>query len=150
MINEPTVFILGAGASKPYHYPTGDGLKDFITGESFMKLFTYFRKRYSLDIAREHWEQRTRDFVETLRNTTGSIDLFLSRRPEFTEIGKLAILYTIFYHEQGSQFESLSEKEKKSDWYSYLYNKMTSLSRRPGEVSIGSNKVSFVTFNYDR
>ncbi len=30
MITKPTVFILGAGASKPFGYPTGNELKDLI------------------------------------------------------------------------------------------------------------------------
>jgi len=33
MITQQTVFILGAGASAPYGYPTGAGLKDIICDE---------------------------------------------------------------------------------------------------------------------
>ena len=149
MIDEPTVFILGAGASTRYNYPTGAGLKEFITSKLFMELFTYFRKRYTLDFFREHWERRVREFVEAFRDTTGSIDLFLSRRPEFTEIGKLAILYSIFHYEEESSFGPDSD-QKKGDWYSYLYERMTADARKPGEISLSSNKISFITFNYDR
>ncbi len=149
MIEEPTVFILGAGASKPYNYPTGAGLKEFITSKLFMELLTYFRKRYTLDFFREHWEQRAREFVEAFRDTTGSIDLFLSRRPKYYEIGKLAILYSIFHYEEKSRF-GLDSHQKEGDWYSYLYERMTASSRRPGEISLSSNQISFITFNYDR
>jgi len=149
MIEEPTVFILGAGASTRYNYPTGAVLKEFITSKLFMELFTYFRKRYTLDFFREHWERRAREFVEAFRDTTGSIDLFLSRRPEFTEIGKLAILYSIFHYEKESRFGPDSD-QKKGDWYSYLYERMTADARKPGEISLSSNKISFITFNYDR
>ncbi len=149
MIEEPTVFILGAGASTRYNYPTGAGLKEFITSKLFMELLTYFRKRYTLDFFKEHWEQRAREFVEAFRDTTGSIDLFLSRRPEFTEIGKLAILYSIFHYEEESRFGPDSD-QKKGDWYSYLYERMTADARKPGEISLSSNKISFITFNYDR
>jgi hypothetical protein len=38
MITEETVFILGAGASMPYEYPTGAGLKKMIC-DRFNELF---------------------------------------------------------------------------------------------------------------
>ena len=105
MIDIPTVFILGAGASKPYGYPTGNELKKFITSELFMLLNRFIREREELQLVREEWDRNVREFVESFRGTVDSIDLFLSRRTECMEVGKLAILYSIFHFEHNSRVD---------------------------------------------
>ena len=145
MIDIPTVFILGAGASKPYGYPTGNELKEFITSKLFTLLNRFIREREELQVVREACERNVREFVESFRGTVDSIDLFLSRRPEFMEVGKLAILYSIFHFEHKSRVD-LTE----GDWLAYLFRKMITTARKPNQLALNLNNVSFVSFNYDR
>ena len=149
MIEEETVFILGAGASKPYGYPTGAELRE--------KIITEFRNQY-------HFNTVVHQQVETLRedlinysesfikrfdlSSTKSIDLFLSRNPKFIDIGKLAIKLSIYNSELESKFRE--DVDRNEDWYSYLFDRLTNEFIDPDQYIITHNKIKFVTFNYDR
>lgn len=155
MIEKRTVFILGAGASKPYGLPTAKELRwDIIQN---------FRKRYGdhLIAHRETEKERAcrgypmtheaEKFCEVFNGPNGmeSIDLFLSRQPRFREIGKLAILLSILGHERENS--SGKAKEPQRDWYSHLYDRMTREAvGKDGYREFGRNKATFITFNYDR
>ena len=147
MIEEPTVFILEAGASAPYGYPTGDDLKDDIV-ENFPSMFASNLNSMRNPYYESKWKDRVLEFTENLRGAPGSIDLFLSRQPEFADLGKVAILLAIFKHEYDSDRSNVQNINK--TWLSYLYTKMTGKHRRPGQIEFGGNRVSFITFNYDR
>jgi hypothetical protein len=155
MIEKRTVFILGAGASRPYGLPTANELRRDIIQK--------FRKNYGnhLIARRETEEERVRrgyptisDATEFLRvfdgpNERESIDLFLSRRPQFGEIGKLAILLSILGRERENA--SARANEPHHDWYSLLYERMTrEMVSKDGFREFGRNNVAFITFNYDR
>lgn len=155
MIEKRTVFILGAGASKPYGLPTANELRRDIIQN--------FRKRYGdhLIAQRETEKERVRrgypmtheaeEFRQVFDgpNDMESIDLFLSRQPRFREIGKLAILLSILCHERENRFAKA--KEPNHDWYSLLYDRMTREAvSKDGYREFGRNKVAFITFNYDR
>jgi len=156
MIEKRTVFILGAGASRPYGLPTANQLRRDIIEK--------FRKSYGHHFTahRETEEERIRRGYPTINDATTflsvfdgpndmeSIDLFLSRQPRLREIGKLAILLSILRHERESGFGN-NAKEPHRDWYSYLYDRMTrELIGKDGYKEFGRNKVAFITFNYDR
>ncbi|MBN1807265.1 MAG: hypothetical protein JW837_18615 [Sedimentisphaerales bacterium] len=84
------------------------------------------------------------------KSNTKSIDLFLARNPEFGDIGKMAIAFRILTSEYGSKFRE-SMKERSLDWYSYLFDRLTDeLVNKDDYSRFCENKVSFVTFNYDR
>lgn len=142
MISVDTVFVIGAGASSPYGYPTGEGLKNNICN---LSAGTYQgRVRNGADVA---------SFVSSFRNSgIKSIDKYLAINPDYSEIGKIFILYNIFYAESKSRFGMDMLKENKDyDWYTYLYNRMTESFDSPESISeFSNNKVSFITFNYDR
>lgn len=133
MIYKKTVFILGAGASQPYGYPTGATLRNEILKlherESARVLF----QRCGFDIS------NLVTFTEAFKKSgTTSIDAFLEYRPEFLKIGKTAITLILFEHEKE---ENLFEY----NWYQYIFEKMnTSFD------SFKENTVTFITFNYDR
>lgn len=155
MIKDKTVFILGAGASRPYGYPTGGELrekicKDFTNAHSLFKPGEpYWDAR--LDLA----GQFTKRFFEAGANT--SIDLFLARlnptdKDKFTEIVKTAISFFILKAECDSKFDENMEREKREqDWYAPLLSKMIStLITHDIYERIEDNAVTFITFNYDR
>lgn len=133
MITEPTVFILGAGASNPYGYPTAKELKHHICHE--------------FDITGRGRLMKT--LVEQFNNSpTESIDLYLSRNPQFHKEGKRIIVETIAEYEKNSPvMPAFPDK----DWYSYIFNEMTSEIANRSQLDLFcENKISFITFNYDR
>lgn len=136
MITKKTVLIIGAGASKPYGYPTGLELKYAIltyleSAESREQLLNIFGFE-NIFVA---------EFLEAFRlSGRNSIDQFLEFRPEYMEIGKAVITMVLKEHED---LKSLFNSE---DWYSILYNNAL-LS--PFE-SFHENQLSVITFNYDR
>jgi hypothetical protein len=79
VIYDNTVFILGAGASVPYGYPTGKELREYIC--------SHFKERFG-EIEETNVSYTNR-FSDTFKkSSTGSIDLFLSRNTQFSEIGR--------------------------------------------------------------
>lgn len=153
MITESTVFILGAGASVPYGYPSGKQLRWDICKN-------FVNRIISLGPIHHHPEpevkvilEKARPFCEAFfKSSTSSIDLFLNRNRDFSEIGKMAIVASILEAERGSRFrEDMPDEYKSQDWYSYLFHKMTEDLIKPGSYKdFGGNKVTFITFNYDR
>lgn len=133
MITTPTVFILGAGASIPYEFPSGQALADSICepGENVGWLVAYGFE-----------ESHAKRFVKELRRAQSeSIDSFLEDRPEFKEIGKTAIAIRLIKYENQEQFFIVNKR----NWYTLLLKRMySSLDEFP------NNTVSIVTFNYDR
>lgn len=140
MITTPTVLVLGAGASRPYGYPTGRELvtkvaKDFRnTGSILHKLFTKCGE-----------EGLAAECVDILRASyMPSIDLFLSERKEYAEIGKRIIAAALIEYER----TKLGELSRKAEmrWYERLWHQIMA---RPSSF-LHNNALSVVTFNYDR
>ena len=101
MIDKRTVFILGAGASCPYGFPTARGLRAKILSN-----FKTWYERYlygdgdGIDDARigRGYPEPTAvgPFLRSFDlSGTESIDLFLSRNPRFEKVGKMAICLSI-------------------------------------------------------
>lgn len=141
MIERPTVLILGAGASKPYGFPSGEELMQEIlekirpnsAKELFRALLKFGFKPEDID-----------DFYTGLKHSRKfSVDEFLEHRPEFMKIGKIAITLTLSTYEKKDElFEQKSDK----DWIRYLWVK---LSDKTFE-DFDKNQLSIITFNYDR
>lgn len=154
MIDIPTVFILGAGASAPYGYPTGTQLRKKIISEFSEKYYILLQKdpRVRKKFLGSH-KEKANAFVDVFK-TSGieSIDKFLSLSPSFTDIGKIAITLTIFREEKTSDFyEETSLIDAKQNWYKLLFNHMTYELQKPSDfVNFRENRVAFITFNYDR
>ena len=151
MINTPTLFILGAGASKPYGYLTGAELRADIINNFTLdvnKLAGKGSSEPSLEMAREYAES----FVENFDNSSlKSIDKYLAINPTHSYIGKIAITLSILKSERDSCFNEKID-DPREDWYQYIYNRMTDNCKKPGdhEHFFENNKVAFITFNYDR
>ncbi len=137
MITQPTVFILGAGASMPYKYPSGNQLKDKV----IEKLSNTNSSEYSILNIAGFGDLQISEFRKTL-NYSGrpSVDAFLEYRPEFMTIGKLSIASILINYEN---IDSLYNC--KDNWYEYLFQKMNTKFEEFEE-----NTISFITFNYDR
>lgn len=151
MIENKTVFVLGAGASCPYGYPSGKGLREEIILNFCAQYVSYLNvdpitKAY---IAVE--SQKAKAFTYKFeKSSTKSIDLFLARNPEFEDIGKIAIAFRIFAAEYVSKFRE-QMKKMDIDWYSYLFDKLTEgLVKKDDYIRFSENNVSIITFNYDR
>jgi hypothetical protein len=67
-------------------------------------------------------------------------------------MGKMAIIFAILDAEGRSVFrESMSKEKARLDWYTDLFGRLTDgLIMKQDFGRFGDNKVSFVTFNYDR
>jgi len=67
----------------------------------------------------------------------------LEYRNEFLEIGKVSIARALIPYEEENLVQNAIKKD--DDWYGYLFNQMNTTFE-----DFDKNKVSFITFNYDR
>jgi hypothetical protein len=139
VISKPTVFILGAGASAPYGFPTGGQLLNTICKELSDPSGDLFQLMYQCGFN----PQLIANFAEALdASMQPSVDMFLEHRMEFVELGKAAMAAVLLPCEDETR---LSRRGTKSHWYEYIFNEM-----RTDVASFLANKVWFYTFNYDR
>ena len=73
-----------------------------------------------------------------------TIDAFLEHRTEYEQLGKAVIAATLIRHETDSVFDIMVNPGE-YNWLRYTYERLDS-----GFEEFGENKVSFITFNYDR
>ena len=156
MIQKKTVFVLGAGSSCPYGFPTAADLRKQILSD-FEGRYVHFLDRGGATSPTDRIAQGyphlpgIREFLNCFdRSTTPSVDLFLARNPRFETIGKIAICLTILHAEKYSDFREQAEKPE-LDWYRYIYDRLThELTGKDSFQEFHKNTVAFVTFNYDR
>lgn len=152
MISENTVLILGAGASKPYGFPTARELRKDIIFNTIPLLKNYADKNgKSADFDDHPYVKKVKEFIEIFKNSsTSSIDLFLSRNKDYYNIGKEIITLLLSNYEIESKFRE-EIKNIENDWYFYFYETLTKDIIKSEEVSrLNENKISIITFNYDR
>jgi hypothetical protein len=141
MITTPTVLVLGAGASHPYGFPTGERLKREICGT-----FSGPDTPAALLLCPQTGHHKFFEFREAfLRSGQPSIDAFLQYRPNFLEVGKLAIAYCLIPYENELHLYQMCDPDRGGDWYQYLSVKLDAPFEKFGE-----NRLSIITFNYDR
>jgi len=149
MITQPTVLVLGAGASIPYGFPSGRDL--------------YFQIKRNLDTqTREPNNQYLWGKLLSLGYSAGdiasfksaldfadplSVDAFLEHRNEFLPIGKLAIALTLIPLENPERLFNIGRgKDVQESWYRYLMGRLDANDC----LDFRRNKLSIITFNYDR
>lgn len=153
-------FILGAGSSIPYGYPSGPRLIEQILktlNPNFIYKFFFKHKNQEDGITLLPAQQVFSDYsiytkygfneneierfrIALLNSNKDSIDSFLNDRREFMDIGKIAIANCILKCEIPTEFHYAEE-----NWLKYLWN---NLEQNKGNYF--TNRVVFLTFNYDR
>jgi hypothetical protein len=144
MIKTETVFVLGAGASVPFGFPTGAELRRRLCSElkqglPMHELLARCGIESSAILAfREEFE----------RSGVASIDTFIAYRPLYQQIGELAIAAALMPLEDQSQLFNVGNKRGDGGWYQLLWNELLSGVKDPSDLK--QNRVAFITFNYDR
>jgi hypothetical protein len=130
-LRQNTVFVIGAGASKPYGFPLGDELKE--------KIISVINSN-TLVIRNKFEPTLVTKFIQSLTRTEHrTIDSFLEKRTNFRDIGSYAIAQSLLFAEQQA---SLFPPR---DWYQHLFHYLDFENDYPE-----TDNVSFVTLNYDR
>jgi hypothetical protein len=170
MFNEQTTFILGAGASWHYGYPTGEALVQSVIekAELAQEFFEYsFRvnndklPQYILD-GLETQDQQTlwkKAAEECNRLRAGLeqvnplvIDYYLGWNSELQNIGRLLIAWVILdceylFQRQGRNRNREPYVPGKDNWCRFIIHQLAIHCKSSEDLL--RNCVSFVTFNYD-
>ena len=120
-----TVFILGAGASVPYGYPTGFDLSQQIKGYlGNLVTESLGMHEHLAPMLRElgHGIKELKEFYECFFGAaTYSIDKFLENRPDFGMLGKLLIAYFLKVKEGPNL---IFNRLRENNWYAELFNRL--------------------------
>lgn len=157
------VFVLGAGASKPYGYPTGYELRTEILKFSF-KIDSNSTGKYTsyLNIPPLELNNHLELFQDTFKKSPfNSIDQFLTNNKGFDKIGRLVITEILNRCETKSNVQDLTDENnhkklgdrEHENWMSYFFNNFFSkIIGDKGLESLTNNNINFkfITFNYDR
>lgn len=142
MITNRTVFILGAGASKPYRYYTGYELLQKIRDGTLYKHEPLCKELLNLGFKLEDITEFNQSLYYSGEN---SVDSFLEYRDnkDFWNIGKISMAYLLSNREASStsKFYGLEH----DNWYHHLYN-----SLKTNFDDFDKNNIGIITFNYDR
>ena len=153
MITEETVLIVGAGGSMPYGFPSAAKLRaDIISHVGINSFHKALVESYKNDSDKIHiFDRAYEDFRKEFKDSDiPSIDYFINNHPSLNSLGKKAIILNLLEAERGSRFRE-DMQDRSSDWYTILYRKMiSSLNSKIDFQKFCDNKVSIITFNYDR
>jgi hypothetical protein len=136
MITKQVVFLLGAGASRGYGYPTGAKLMASLTSVNGDQLHELEQAGVS--------EEDAKLFPQRLRDCgLNSVDLFLKKNPAFGRTAKLRIAQEL----SASEYKAARGVGRTETWVQYLYSHFMD----GGSLdAFRNNKCTFVTLNYDR
>src|SRR5688500_18151883 len=111
MICKRTVFVLGAGASMPYGFPSGPALRHEICTETLMPGDPRHRLLMEMGFYFSDVEECR---VAVARSWASSIDMFIASRTDHAEVAKAAIAMTIAKYEREND---LFFAEPQGDWF---------------------------------
>lgn len=150
MITEPTLLILGAGASMPYGYPSGQELVKIIckklSQDPLVKddNWVTFYNSMGFDILKLF------KFRDALHNSGQlSIDAFLELRKEYLFEGKMAIALALVPIEKPDILVNLNNPFPDKPDLRWYWRLLSSL-RTNNPEDFTQNQLSVITFNYDR
>ena len=134
-----TVLVLGAGSSVAFGYPSGDGLRNLI-----LQLGGDEHAQFCLDAGLRYDATKFRQFLKAfLLSDMASIDAFLARRTEFSEIGRKCIAAVLLRLEK---VERLNVPDDGDKWASYVHRRFSAETWEQLDYS----GIKIITFNYDR
>jgi hypothetical protein len=163
MIKNDTVFVLGAGASWHYGYPTGEGLVDGVISMA-SRFSVYCQRRLASHQIVQLIPEYVVERIDKSKGTAGAtrgwervmeeclllvnrlqtvrpllIDHFLAWNESLRPIGKLMIAAVIL--------ECEAAKVHRQEWYRFIVHKLVYGCGKSADLF--KNKVHFITFNYD-
>jgi hypothetical protein len=176
MFRRPTVFIVGAGASREVNLPLGNELKNRIATalnirfQGFNELISGSRliadclRRHALEVQQRDINYLLRHCWEIVAGMPGaiSIDNYLDQRGQDADreiCAKLAIVETISEAERNSLlFIDPRERDQELDFaqieaaraYLVPLGRMVTSGARPNDLERMFENLTIVTFNYDR
>jgi hypothetical protein len=176
MFKAKTVIILGAGASWHYGYPTGEELVNRVI-EKAKTARDYFSnpnvpraerprivsgddsstpKAGDAGLQRQ-WVTASTKCQDLIGRLVAAdplvIDYFIDQNRHLEDIAKLCIAWVILEREfvslqyRGNENRRELDQKANDNWYRFLLHKLT--SGCPDGAALLSNRVTFVTFNYD-
>ena len=138
MIKTETLFILGAGASQPFGYPTGIELRNLIRrgdrNDFLVKALNYDNDEVS------YFRKQVDEFTDEFSKSSATIDFFLEEKTKFMDVGKMAIAAYLIKCEEDERL-----RNSDNNWYMDLYDRLKSSFE-----DFEKNNIFFVTLNYDR
>jgi hypothetical protein len=166
MFTESTVLVLGAGASKPYKYPTGDDLIDIIVE----RIKRSIRQTNNNDLNYEdnskkiiingepvHIDTLAKFKAELIAVNPANIDTFLNLYPRYATLGKYLIAEALLEKEQDHNTpiewgKDAAKESNKENWYRWIINALVSniLEGEEEKLLDNANTLTIVTFNYDK
>jgi hypothetical protein len=156
VIVEPTVLVLGAGASMPYGFPSGPKLADQVSkacvasgkpGERFVDTPFSLEIFSSFSVAEPIQPKLLQAFYPAFKmSRCASLDEFVqpAGNRQFLTLIKAAMSIHLVKREQDELLFPASTQE--DDWLSYLFG----LMRTDDSSTFCQNQVKVVTFNFDR
>jgi hypothetical protein len=138
MLTHPTVLVLGAGASKPFDFPTGLELSAMVSNELRPGHHAYNVLQDPGGFAGADINTFREEFYFSGKN---SVDAFLEHRTDLIEIGKAVTAVVLIGYEDPDKLFRFEPP----NWLRYIYNNLNTSFE-----DFGRNTLSFVTFNYDR
>lgn len=150
MFRRKTTFVLGAGASMPYGFPSGERLVQMIIHGDLVEASEIDAVGFTSETTEELRSK-------LIRCGDISIDHFLMKHPHLLDLGKFLIAAILSKCEEDidlmKNFEHSSTRYLKDDpgkkWYGYLYRKKIE-AETVQEIQDNLKDFRFVTFNYDR
>jgi hypothetical protein len=164
MFTEPTVFVVGAGASAEFGMPSGPALQkrigsalDFRLSEGDRNLYSLLVERFKSDVNRyinaaNELSRMIREFP--FESIDEALYWFSSSHPEVVTLGKATIVRAILSAERLSAISSPEryadpERYAKGRWLNHFLQMAVELLKRE-QIKESFSKVTIINFNYDR
>ena len=146
MITKPTVFVLGAGASQPYGFPSGEVLVRLVCerlpANNLNGPFATSLRAACPDLDAREFQDFTPRFIDS---GCESLDAFVQSKgnSRFLKLVKAAMISTLIPYEHD---DALLRVNQDQNWYTYLFDYM----RTAEPEDFRNNRVKVITFNFDR
>ena len=145
------MFVLGAGVSVPFGFPTGKSLLRILTGDpvsprtSEEKELQLSHERLVQLLEKGFGQGCMRSLIKDLKSSMPpSIDTWLDYRPSHKIMAKRAIAAVIYEYEN----RCIDHAHVSDNWFEWIFSRM--LRNAPTLDLFLANKITFITFNYDR